>query len=79
MNNHYKSLAKDYDEVFSKFKEAKSGFDFGGEKGARVITELLNMKEEDHMVDLGAGTCRTAGMVANMAGLKHPVLCVDPL
>ena len=29
------------------------------------------------MVDLGAGTCSTARMIARIAGLKHPVLCAD--
>merc|ERR1711872_1187641 len=83
LNNHYKNLAKNYDEAFAELKpdkrKAKNSFDFGGEEGARVIAELLKLKEEDHFVDLGAGTCRTAGMVAKIVSLKQPVLCVDPV
>ena len=30
-------------------------------------------------MDLGAGTCLTRGMFAKIAGLKHPVLCADPV
>ena len=31
------------------------------------------------MVDLGAGTCDTAGLIASMAGLENPIVCVDPV
>ena len=83
LNNHYKNLAENYDEAFAERKPEKrkvnNSFDFGGEEGARVIARLLKMKEEDHMVDLGAGTCKTAGMLAKIVSLKHPVLCVDPV
>ena len=82
LNNHYKDLAEEYDDSFTKLSaegESNNKFDFGGENSARLIVKLLDLKPDDRMVDLGAGTCRTAGMVANIAGLKHPVLCVDPV
>ena len=82
LNNHYKDLAEKYDDSFSKLtvdSEAKTKFDFGGENGARVIIKLMDIKRDDRMVDLGAGTCKTAGMVAKLADLKYPVLCVDPV
>ena len=82
LNNHYKNLAGKYDESYSKTTaagESKTKYSFGGEDGARCIIELLDVREDDLMVDLGAGTCATAGMVARIAGLKHPVLCADPV
>eukprot|EP00092_Neocalanus_flemingeri_P017532 GFUD01018967.1.p1 GENE.GFUD01018967.1~~GFUD01018967.1.p1 ORF type:complete len:267 (+),score=71.52 GFUD01018967.1:95-895(+) len=82
LNEHYRNLANKYDSSYSNATavgDSKGQYDFLGEKGARIIMELMDMKVDDRMVDLGAGTCKTAGMIAQMAGLKHPVLCVDPV
>ena len=72
LNNHYKNLAEKYDASYSTFDVAEGSeakYDFAGESGAKVIIELLGLKTDDRLVDLGAGTCKTAGMVATLAGL----------
>ena len=82
LNNHYKKLAGKYDDSYSKTttaEESKTKYNFGGEERARFIIELLEVNEDDCLVDLGAGTCVTAGIIAKITGLKHPVLCADPV
>jgi len=82
LNNHYRNISKKYDVNFAKDtakKESNAKFDFSGEKGAKYICELLEINENDSVVDLGAGTCKTAGIIAKLVGLKKPLLCVDPV
>jgi len=82
LDNHYRNLAQNYDTSFSTdtlSNKSQGKYNFLGEEGAKVIVDLLDIKEDDRLVDLGAGTCKTAGMVAQLAGLKYPVLCVDPV
>ena len=59
LNNHYKKVADRYDESFSA--KNFTGYSFIGEAGARTIIELMNIRREDRVVDLGSGTCVTAG------------------
>ena len=59
LNNHYKKVADRYDESFSA--KNFTGYSFIGEAGARAIIDLMNIRREDRVVDLGSGTCVTAG------------------
>ena len=59
LNNHYKKVADRYDESFSA--KNFTGYSFIGEAGARTIIEMMKIRKEDRVVDLGSGTCVTAG------------------
>ena len=62
LNSHYRRLAGRYDQSFSAGSSTSStGYSFSGEAGARTIIDMMNIKKEDRVVDLGAGTCSTAG------------------
>ena len=59
LNDHYKKLADSYDKSFSA--GSSSGYSFVGSAGARTIIELMDIRRTDQVVDLGSGTCETAG------------------
>ena len=59
LNNHYKKVADRYDESFSA--KNFTGYSFMGEAGARTIIDMMNIRKDDRVVDLGSGTCVTAG------------------
>ena len=62
LNFHYKNIANKYDSVFSsKTEEGKKGHTFLGEEGAKDLVRMLKLQKYDKLVDLGAGTCTTAG------------------
>jgi len=44
-----------------------------------MIIEKLRISKKDKVVDLGAGTCKMAGLVARLAKLESPIICVDPV
>ena len=57
LNNHYKNLSGKYDDSYSKTttaEESKSKDNSGGEDWARLFIEILEVKEDDQIVDLGA-------------------------
>ena len=60
LNDHYKKLASKYDQSFSA-SSSSTGYNFAGQAGARTIIDLMKIRREDRVVDLGAGTCETAG------------------
>ena len=59
LNDHYKKVAHRYDESFSA--KNFTGYSFSGEAGARTIVEMMSIRKDDRVVDLGSGTCVTAG------------------
>ena len=60
LNDHYKKLASKYDQSFSA-SSSSTGYNFAGQAGAKTILDLMLIQREDRVVDLGAGTCETAG------------------
>jgi len=44
-----------------------------------MIIEKLRITKKDKVVDLGAGTCKMAGLVSRLANLESPIICVDPV
>ena len=60
LNDHYKKLASKYDQSFSA-SSSSTGYNFAGQAGAKTILDLMLIRKEDRVVDLGAGTCETAG------------------
>ena len=69
LNTHYKRLASTYNQSFtSSTDDGKKGYTFLGEEGARIYQDLMKLRSSDKLVDLGAGTCVTAGN-----GLKRGV------
>jgi len=77
LNEHYKSIAKNYEDMFANSHE--DGYTFMGKEGARELMKMMQLKVDDKLVDLGAGTCKTAGYLSELANLKEPVLCVEPV
>jgi len=77
LNEHYKSIAKNYEKMFASSHE--DGYTFLGREGAKEIMKMMKLEVDDKLVDLGAGTCKTAGYLSEMANLKSPVLCVEPV
>ena len=59
LNEHYKSIAKNYEDMFANSHE--DGYTFMGKEGARELMKMMQLKVDDKLVDLGAGTCKTAG------------------
>jgi len=83
-NEHYSNLAVNYDHTYASVSPTNSGssseaYNFSGESGARMIIEKLRISNKDTVVDLGAGTCKMAGLVARIANLQNPIMCVDPV
>ena len=75
LNSHYKRLAGSYNQAFtSSTDKDKKGYVFLGEEGARTLMELLRLKKQDKLVDLGAGTCVNALQLAQLAELEQAVL-----
>ena len=70
LNNHYKKVADRYDESFSA--KNFTGYSFIGEAGARTIIDLMNIRKDDRVVDLGSGTCVTAGTTAGKLLILSP-------
>jgi len=80
LNSHYKRLAGSYNQAFtSSTDKDKKGYVFLGEEGARTLMELLKLRKQDKLVDLGAGTCVNALQLAQLAELEQSVLCVEPV
>lgn len=62
LNSHYKNIATKYDSSFTSTTEkGKKGHTFLGEDGAKDLVRMLKLQKDDKLVDLGAGTCTTAG------------------
>jgi len=83
-NEHYSNLASNYDNIYASVSptnltSSTNAYNFSGESGARMIIEKLRISIEDKVVDLGAGTCKMAGLVALLANLESPIICVDPV
>ena len=74
LNDHYKKVADRYDESFSA--KNFSGYSFIGEAGARTIIDLMNIRKDDRVVDLGSGTCVTAGKIIKSLGEEDRDLSV---
>ena len=47
-------------------QDGRRGYTVMGEQGARVLANSLRLKPEDRLVDVGAGTCVTAGKQVQM-------------
>ena len=62
LNTHYKRLATTYNQSFTSSTDGgKKGYTFLGEEGAKIYQDLLKLRSSEKLVDLGAGTCVTAG------------------
>ena len=61
LNDHYKKLASNYEQSFRTKLDNQGSYSFMGEDGALKIIEMMNITKNDKLVDLGAGTCITAG------------------
>ena len=61
LNDHYRKVAKDYDSAFSSKSDSGSGYTFLGRGGAEALMKMMDLQKQDKLVDLGAGTCVTAG------------------
>lgn len=71
LSEHYSSLATSYDEYWlysDSFVENLS----------RKIAKALNLKPEDHFVDVGCGTGLYAMALKDVVDFEHPVICADP-
>jgi len=82
LNNHYKALAQHYDRVYTTsetHQDGRRGYTVMGEQGARLLASSLRLRPGDKLVDVGAGTCVTAGLLAKLGKLRQPVLCVEPV
>jgi len=68
MEEHYTKIADTYDEYFGKTSK----------KAIPKIVEMLDLKSDDHLLDLGTGTGMVPTLLREAAGLKYPVMCVEP-
>ncbi len=67
---HYTSFAQDYDGAFS------SDLNYC-RWSANSIVNLLELKKDDFLVDLGGGTGFFSSLIHKKSGLDKRVLCVD--
>jgi len=55
LNAHYKKVADVYEKAYTAGQNSLHSL------GAKTIIQLMEIGREDRVVDLGAGTCDTAG------------------
>lgn len=66
--DHYSKVAESYDEYLSEIEEAQIG----------NVVEYLDLQPDHVVVDVGGGTGYSAEEIFKIAGLKNPIICVDP-
>jgi len=68
LEDHYTKIAENLDEYCNQTSK----------KAIPKIIEMLDLKNEDRLLDLGAGTGMVASSLREAAGLKYAVMCVEP-
>ena len=65
---HYKRIAAVYDDIFQEQQTATID----------VLFRHVTFDPEDRILDIGGGTGEIAHRIWEKAGLKNPIVCVDP-
>lgn len=68
LKDHYNKVAESYDDYLSEIEEAQ----------IESVVEYLDLQPDHVVIDVGAGTGHTAEKIFKIAGLKNPIICVDP-
>ena len=66
--DHYNKVAESYDDYLSEIEEAQ----------IESVVEYLDLQPDHVVIDVGAGTGQSAEKIFKIAGLKNPIICVDP-
>lgn len=70
-SDHYKSVADQYDSLYSFNQGYYSWL-------INKVSEYLELKQSDRLVDLGGGTGHIAKRIYEHSKLDNDILCVDP-
>ena len=66
--DHYNKVAESYDDYYLELDQAE----------IESVVEYLDLQPDHVVSDVGAGTGHLAEKIFKIAGLKNPIICVDP-